>query len=241
MIKLRQRLLPYLYTAFEECHRTGAPILRPLLFEYPEDETTYALDDQFLLGDALLIAPITKPGIEHRHVYLPAGTWWHLWSGERFTGPAHILVHAPLGFPAVFVAGNKAVAMWPDMNYVGERACDPLTFMIFVDEGRAESVLYEDPGDGYGHEADGYARTRVACDGSGDMFAVNIGAREGRFTPERSKVRLELRGLGAPPEVVELDGREVPHDWDAESGRLMVTFDDQPSGHCLNVKASDAT
>jgi hypothetical protein len=73
MIRLRQRLLPYLYTLFEECHRTGAPILRPLLFEYPADETTYTADDEFLLGKALLIAPISRPGIEHRHVYLPEG------------------------------------------------------------------------------------------------------------------------------------------------------------------------
>ena len=74
MIKLRQRLLPYLYALFEECHRTGAPILRPLLFEHPDDETTYTMDDEFLLGTALLVAPITRPGIEHRHVYLPEGT-----------------------------------------------------------------------------------------------------------------------------------------------------------------------
>ena len=99
MIKLRQRLLPYLYSLFDECHRTGAPILRPLLFEYPEDETTYTADDEFLLGDALLVAPITRPGIEHRHVYLPEGTWFHYYSGERFEGPVHILAHAPWASP----------------------------------------------------------------------------------------------------------------------------------------------
>ena len=78
MLRLRMRLLPYLYTLFEECHRTGAPILRPLLFEHPDDPETYAADDEFLLGSALLVAPITRPGIEHRHVYLPAGTWVQL-------------------------------------------------------------------------------------------------------------------------------------------------------------------
>ena len=86
IIKLRQRLLPYFYTLFEECHRTGAPILRPLLFDYPEDETTYTTDDEFLLGDALLVAPITRIGIEHRHVYLPQGTWSHYWTGKRIEG-----------------------------------------------------------------------------------------------------------------------------------------------------------
>jgi len=77
MLALRMRLLPYLYTLFEACHRTGAPILRPLLFEHPDDPATYSADDEFLLGSALLVAPITRPGIEHRHVYLPAGTWVH--------------------------------------------------------------------------------------------------------------------------------------------------------------------
>ena len=67
------RLLPYLYGLFDEAARTGAPILRPLLFEYPDDPVTYSADDEFLVGDALLVAPITRPGIEHRHVYLPAG------------------------------------------------------------------------------------------------------------------------------------------------------------------------
>ena len=62
MLLLRQRLSPYLYSAFEEAHRTGAPILRPLLFDFPEDVTTYSADDEFLVGAALLVAPIARPG-----------------------------------------------------------------------------------------------------------------------------------------------------------------------------------
>ncbi|MBA3349151.1 MAG: DUF5110 domain-containing protein [Actinobacteria bacterium] len=240
MIKFRQRLLPYLYTAFEECHRTGAPILRPLLFEYPDDEVTYTMDDEFLVGDALLVAPVTKPGVEHRYVYLPEGSWWHLWSGERFAGPAHILVHAPLGEPALFVAGNKAVAMWPEMNHVGERAADPLTLMIFVDEGQGEAALYEDAGEGYAYRNGDYARTRIFCEGSAGGVSVNIGEREGSFTPARSQTRLELRGLGAAPEAVELDGRTVAHEWDRAADTLTVTLDDDAAGRMLFVKRSVA-
>jgi alpha-glucosidase len=99
MLKLRQRLLPYLYTLFEECHRTGAPMLRPLFWAYPEDRATYSMDDEFLCGDTLLVAPVTRPGVEYRHVYLPAGSWFHFWNGARVDGPAHILAHAPLGQP----------------------------------------------------------------------------------------------------------------------------------------------
>src|ERR1041384_5744637 len=101
MLPLGFRLLPYLYGLFDEAARTGAPILRPLLYEYPDDPATYSADDQFLVGDALLVAPITRPGIEHRHVYLPAGEWFQWWTGELIEGPAHVLAHAPLRKPAL--------------------------------------------------------------------------------------------------------------------------------------------
>ena len=207
MIKLRQRLLPYLYTLFEECHRTGAPILRPLLFEYPEDETTYTADDEFLLGGAVLVAPLTRPGIEYRYVYLPQGTWFHYWSGARFDGPAHILAHAPLGEPALYVKANTPIPMGPDANHTGERPVDPLTFRVHPAEGAGESTLYEDAGDGFGYESGEYARRTVSCDTSQDRVAVRLGEREGSFAPERREVILELRSVEAAQSIL-VDGEE---------------------------------
>ena len=115
MLVLRQRLLPYLYTLFEESHRSGAPILRPLLFEFPDDPATYSADDEFLFGSAILVAPISRPGIDYRHVYVPRGTWVHFWTGERVQGPKHILAHAPLGQPAIYVRASTPVPLWPAM------------------------------------------------------------------------------------------------------------------------------
>ena len=222
MIKLRQRLLPYLYTLFEECHRTGAPILRPLLFEYPEDETTYNADDEFLLGEALLVAPITRPGIEHRHVYLPQGTWFHYWNGERFDGPAHVLAHAPLGEPAIYVRANTPVPMGPDANHTGERPTDPLTLRIHPAEGAGESTLYEDAGDGFGYENGEYARRVLSCDTSHDRVTIRLGEREGSFAQERREVILELRGIESAQSVL-VDGQEREPGY-AESGALTVSL-----------------
>ena len=207
MIKLRQRLLPYFYSLFDECHRTGAPILRPLLFEYPADETTYSADDEFLLGDALLIAPISRPGIEHRHVYLPEGTWFHYWSGERLEGPAHILTHAPLGNPAIYVKANTPIPMGPDAAHTGEKPTDPLTLIVYPTEGAEESTLYEDSGDGFGYEAGEYARRRISCESSDNRITIRLGEREGSFVPERGEVRLELRGVTAAQDVT-VNGEE---------------------------------
>jgi alpha-glucosidase len=222
MLKLRQRLIPYLYTVFEMCHRTGSPILRPLLFEYPEDETTYTADDEFLLGDALLAAPISRPGIEHRHVYLPQGTWFHFWSDERFDGPAHVLAHAPLGEPPLYVKANTAVPMGPEMGHTGERALDPLTLLLYPVEGADDSSFYEDSGDGFGYESGEYARRAISCEESRGHITVRIGERGGSFVPEREELRLELRGFGSAPESVTVNGESVGSQYDEESRTVLV-------------------
>jgi alpha-glucosidase len=224
MLKLRQRLIPYLYTLFEGCHRTGAPILRPLLFEYPEDETTYTADDEFLLGDALLVAPITRPGIEHRHVYLPRGCWFHYWTGERFDGPAHVLAHAPLGKPPLYVRANTAVPMGPEMAHTGERAVDPLTLLLYPAEGADESSFYEDAGDGFGYENGEYARRAVSCEEAAGRVTVRLGERVGSFVPQREELRLELRGFGSAPESVTVNGESVESSYDEETGAVTVSL-----------------
>jgi alpha-glucosidase len=222
MIRLRQRLLPYLYTLFEECHRTGAPILRPLLFEYPEDETTYSTDDEFLLGDALLVAPITRPGIEHRHVYLPGGTWFHYYSGEIFEGPAHILAHAPLGEPALYIKANKTIPMGPDAAHTDERPTDPLTLLLYPARGKGESTLYEDAGNGFGYQEGEYARRGISCDQSEDRITIRLGKREGSFVPERGEIRLELRGIATAQSIlVDREERGLEH---GEGGALTVSL-----------------
>jgi alpha-glucosidase len=196
MLLLRMRLIPYLYTLFDECHRTGAPILRPLLFDHPDDENTYTMDDEFLLGSALLVAPITRPGVEHRHVYLPAGSWHHWWTGERFDGPAHVLAHAPLGRPALYARSNTPIPLGDPVMHTGEPS--GLTWRVFAAAGGSGSgSLYEDAGDGYGPFS---RRTAQVESGEGGRVRFSLSARSGSFVPSRDVVRVELGS-----EVVELD------------------------------------
>jgi alpha-glucosidase len=190
MLRLRMRLLPYLYSLFDECNRTGAPILRPLLFEWPDDPVTYSADDEFLLGPALLVAPITRPGIEHRHVYLPAGTWVHWWTGERLEGPAHVLAHAPLGQPAVYARANVPIPMGDPNDHTGMPSS--LTWLVFAAPGSGSFSLYEDAGDGYGP----WARRTAQVEGDAARVVVRLAAREGEFVPARSVVRFDIRPGG---------------------------------------------
>jgi alpha-glucosidase len=235
MLKLRQRLIPYLYSLFEEAHRTGAPILRPLLFAYPDDETTYTAEDEFLVGDGLLVAPIAHPGLEYRHVYLPRGTWYHLWTAARCDGPAHILAHAPLGQPAIYVRANHPIPLWPPMSYVDERPADPLTLLLFPAPGEGAFTLYEDAGEGHAHERGEYARTRIVCEASDAAVRLVLEARQGAFVPARTAVELELRGLGAPPRAVRVDG-EPTRDWRHADQRVHVRLPATPPRQVVEVE-----
>jgi alpha-glucosidase len=200
MLLLRMRLLPYLYTAFEECHRTGAPVLRPLLFEFPDDPVTYTADDQFLVGSALLVAPMTRPGLEHRHVYLPAGSWAHWWTGEIVSGPAHVLAHAPLGQPALYARANTPLPLGDPIQHTGEPS--GLTWRVFASPGSSSASLYEDAGDGHGPCS---RRTAHVESGEDGRVRFSLSPREGDHVPSRAVVSVDLGG-----EVVEVPESPEP-------------------------------
>ncbi len=84
----------------------GAPILRHLMLEFPDDRETWPIHDQFMLGDALLVAPVVEAGATTRRLYLPRGDWFDVWSGERRAGGAWVTVAAPIGRPPVFAFGR---------------------------------------------------------------------------------------------------------------------------------------
>ncbi|MCU0550722.1 MAG: DUF4968 domain-containing protein [Leptolyngbya sp. Prado105] len=143
-IELRYQLLPYLYTLFWQASQTGAPILRPLLYEYPNDPKTYHLHDQVLLGANLMAAPVYRPGVEYRAVYLPEGIWFDWWTGEQYQGNQHILAHAPLERMPMYAKAGAIIPMQPVMQYVDEHPIDQLRVRIYP--GSGEFTLYEDDG-----------------------------------------------------------------------------------------------
>ncbi|KAB8315136.1 glycoside hydrolase family 31 protein [Tolypothrix campylonemoides VB511288] len=193
-INLRYELLPYIYTLFWEAATTGAPILRPLLYHFPNDPTTYTLYDQVLLGPSLMAAPIYRPGIEHRAVYLPEGTWYDWWTGESYSGPVHILAHAPLEKMPFYVRAGAIIPMQPVMQYVDEHPLEQLRLRVFP--GSGEFTLYEDDGHTFEYQKGAFATTNYRVSSDGKQTIVEIGAREGEWTPSPREVIVELVGVG---------------------------------------------
>ena len=87
----------------DEHQRTGMPIVRALALAFPADPRGYDVRDEYLLGDALLVAPVVEMGATSRTVYFPAGTWFDVWDpARRYDGPREVTVEAPIGRPPVF-------------------------------------------------------------------------------------------------------------------------------------------
>jgi alpha-glucosidase len=205
-LKLRYALLPYLYTALEEAHRSGVPPFRPLLLNYQDDASTYNLDDQFMVGDDLLMAPILKPDLTRRLVYLPAGSWYDYWTNKKYTGGTMISVDAPLEVVPMFVRAGAIIPLGPALNYVGEKPVDPITFNIYPDEaGSASARLYEDDGLTPAYKNGAFRRTSLTTRRGPTGLVVSIGAAEGTYNPGTRKFNFVV--LGQAVKTIQDNGR----------------------------------
>jgi len=166
-IQLRMRLLPYWYTAFAQYHYEGTPVVRamPLVLGF---DTTVEAKDQFMVGDALLVAPIA-PGVRTRQVVLPPGKWFDFYSGDLAGEGETIEVEPPLSQIPVFVKDGSLVPM------IGKRQWMPgpeETLSLEVrhyGERRGETAVYDDDGASFDYERGEYswARLRVERDDGG--------------------------------------------------------------------------
>lgn len=129
-VKLHYRFLPYIYDLLFESQITGLPVMRPLVLHYEDDENTFNLNNQFLVGENMLVAPVVEQGATKRMVYLPVGTWIGYWDGKRYQGNQHIIVDAPLDVLPIFIKEGSIIPMYEDVQYVGEKPYDTLTLLV---------------------------------------------------------------------------------------------------------------
>jgi alpha-glucosidase len=185
-IEQRYRLLPYLYTLFHEAATSGAPIIRPLYYHYPQDEQACDTEYEFLLGDAILSAPIYEQGATARNVYLPAGAWFDYWNGNLYPGEGWSEISAPLERWPLLVRGNSIIPTGPLMQYTDQLPPDPLTFTCYmIGDELVNYTLYEDDGSTFGYENGNSARTSISCRVIDDEAIVEIEEHFENYHPQR--------------------------------------------------------
>lgn len=151
-IRTRYSLLPLWYTLFQEASTEGVPIIRPMFFVFPRDESTYRMDDQFMVGDALLVKPVTTAGATHSEVYFAGNEkWFDFYDGQVKRGPGVQSVPSPAyKIPVYQRAGTIIPKREKPRRSSKEMENDPFTLVIAVDSnGEASGRLYLDDGESF--------------------------------------------------------------------------------------------
>ena len=142
-LKLRYRLLPYIYTQAVMSTETGLPMVRPLVLEYQDDPNTRDLDLEYMFGSDFLVAPILSRG-NTRKVYLPAGEWFDYWTKSELAGGRWIDVEAPLDKLPLFVRTGAVIPYGPEMDYVGQQALETLELEFYGSPDQPLRICDED-------------------------------------------------------------------------------------------------
>jgi len=226
-IELRYQLLPYLYTLFEENERTGTPPMRPLWFDYPQDPRAALVEDSYLLGADLLVAPVVKEGQRSREVYFPKGAAWiDWWTGRRHKGGTSSMIAAPLDRLPLFVRAGAIVPVAAVAQHTGELRNAPLTLLVAAGADGAGRV-FQDAGDGYAYRT-GQSRVITARqDGQGVQLDVPRKDGYQRVTA------VEFIGIEAAPSNIGIDGKPAEGAFDPAVRRLRVALPDEGARQVL--------
>jgi alpha-glucosidase len=218
-LKLRYRLLPYLYSAFMRATETGEPVQRPLHFDFQEDPASLRIDDQYLLGDALLVAPVLEPAVTHRDVYLPPGSWTDFHTGTQYGGKSRHSVETALDHVPLFARGGKVIPMYAAApRSTMDPAPDVLELHAFApsSDSLTTSLLHEDDGTTFAFRDGAFLRTALEVElHAGELRLRSRTQGDGFPGARREKLAVVLHDFDA--KSARLDGRDVA----IERGRLL--------------------
>ncbi len=220
---LRTELVPYLYTAARQAHDTGVSMLRPLYYHWPEEAAAYTHMGQYMLGEDLMVAPVTSPadsatGLATVSLWVPPGDWVEWASGARLRGPAIVERSYLLDEIPLFARAGAVIPMAEAGLRVGAADHDPLVVTVLppatggATAGQAR--LYEDAGNDTGYLRGESSRTALMAkwgDG-GRSLGVAVGAVDGTYPGQRPERALTVRIPGVlPPISVTAGGADVPY------------------------------
>ena len=215
-ISLRYRLLPYLYTMAQENCSSGVPIARPLILEYPGDANLADEGSAYMLGDNLLVAPVTVQGASTRTVYLPPGYWYDFWTDKGYPGGQSYPFTVTLDRIPLFVSAGSILPMAPVMNYSDERPLDTLGLHLYPPlDSWKPFTLYEDDGSSNEYTLGRFATTAFSCSGTVGggtaTFRLILGTAQGSYAgkPPRRVYLTDVHCMPTPPAGVRLNGRSL--------------------------------
>lgn len=178
-IKIRYRMLPYLYSTAWQVTSDGATFMQSLPLAFGTDAKCADVKDEYMFGNSFLVAPVLKDQATSRTVYLPAGQqWYDFWTGSKTEGGATLTKTAPLNIMPLYVPAGTIMPWGPDVQYSTEKQWDNLEVRIYTGKN-GQFTLYEDENDNYNYEKGNHSEIPFTWDDS--SRTLTIGQRSGSF------------------------------------------------------------
>ena len=236
-MKLRYRLMPYLYSLFFDAAKTGMPINRSLAFYFPFDEKIYdhQFHNQYLFGPALLVAPVESNN-DLLRVYLPGGSWYDLMTDQLRGGNQQFVEDCPIHHLPVYVKGSSIIPMKEKAGRNTNDFGDTLEIHIYKGDSYNDFTLYEDDGISFEHETGVFSKRKIAY--TPEKNEIIIQEKEGSFTSPYTTLKVYLHGFHSIKEV-RVNGVTTSVSWKEyrfiESIRNYDPVNTQPEGPKINL------
>jgi alpha-glucosidase len=196
-IRLRYTLIPYIYSYEYQRRVTGIGLVRPLLFDWPQDSNVRNDIGAWMFGDYLLVSPVVEPGQTSKNVYLPAGRWTDWFSGKVYQGgqTVHLAIDSKTwrDIP-LFIRDGAIIPIQPAEDYVGQHPLTQLEVEVFPAAQRSTFDYYDDDGNTYNYEHGVYFSQSLAVQRSGGTVQFELGAAAGSFKPALQFYLLKIHG-----------------------------------------------
>lgn len=209
-IELKYQLFPYIYTYARRAHETGIPLLRGLFMEFPNDKDAAKVEDQFMLGSEILVAPVLKKGERVKQLFLPSGEWIDFNDKKTvYLGGQKVPYKAPLNVIPIFVKRGSIIPQMPVMQYIHEEKDFPVIYSIFpnYDGENASFELYEDDGTTQDYLKDVFNKTTIICKTEGLELNTIISSVNKGFAQSDKRNTVLKYYLETRPESVTIDGK----------------------------------
>jgi hypothetical protein len=159
-LKLRYQLMPYIYSLGYRTYESGAPYMRALFIDFPDDPNVAGMGDEYMFGPAIPVAPVTEQGATSHSVYLPAGAdWYNYWTNQRIRGGQTIKVRAPIDTLPLFVRAGSIVPLGEPVERTSET--QKLARVRVYRGADGDFTLYDDDGKTYAYEGGDRKTTRL--------------------------------------------------------------------------------
>jgi alpha-glucosidase len=228
-IELRYQLLPYIYHMVYQNHKTGAPLMRPLFFEEPENESLYHYDDAYLWGNDFLVEPIVESDQTEKEVYFPDGSnWYDFYTDKKYEGGQSSTVAVNDTTIPTYVRGGAFIPMTHPIQSAKEYNGNNLIVHYYADESVSNSTskMYNDDGLTRGAVAkDEYELLIFESVRNENNLSITFGAKIGEnYSPSEKSIELVVHNVTDQPKEITVNGERVAVKWNQPKNKMSIPF-----------------